>query len=264
LKSGIDMETGQVFIPKVIHYCWFGGNPLPEDALRCIESWKKFCPDYEIIEWNESNTDLNSCDYVREAYQAKKWAFVSDFVRFQVLYEKGGVYFDTDVELIKPIDSIIEKGPFMGIESFPGDYVGNDSYFCLNPGQGLAAEKGNEFYSEVISHYKSIHFLKEDGTMNLDTVGMHVTSLMLKYGLKPENSFQTVCGINIYPKEYFNPLNANSGMVELTENTVSIHHYAGTWVSSKTKIRDKSFQFIYRVFGEKAAASLKKLYRKLF
>ncbi len=251
-------------IPKTIHYCWFGGNPLPEDALKCIASWKKFCPDYEIVEWNESNTDLESCDYVKEAYQAKKWAFVSDFVRFQVLYDNGGVYFDTDVELLKPIDPIIEKGPFMGIESFPGDYVGNDSTMVVAPGLGIAADRGNQFYREILDYYRSVHFIDGNGVMNMDTVGMHVTGLLLNQGLKTENSFQTVRGINIYPKEFFNPMNANSGRVELTENTVSIHHYAGTWVSGKTKIRDKGFQFIYRVFGEKTASGMKKLYRKLF
>ena len=251
-------------IPKIIHYCWFGGKPLPEDALKCIESWRKFCPDYRIVEWNESNTDLESCDYVKEAYQAKKWAFVSDFVRFQVLFDNGGVYFDTDVELLKPIDSIIEKGPFMGIESYPGAYIGNDSSMVVAPGLGIAADAGNPFYGEVLDHYRSVHFIDGDGTMNMDTVGMHVTGLLIAHGLKPENTFQTVCGINIYPKEYFNPLNANSGRLEITGNTVSIHHYAGTWVSAKTKTRDRVFQFIYRVFGRKAATAMKKLYRKLF
>lgn len=251
-------------IPKIIHYCWFGGKPLPEDALKCIESWRKYCPDYRIVEWNESNTDLESCDYVKEAYQAKKWAFVSDFVRFQVLYDNGGVYFDTDVELIKPIDPIIEKGPFMGIETYPGAYVGNDSAMIVAPGLGIAVDAGNLFYGEVLDHYKRVHFIDGDGFMNMDTVGMHVTGLLIAHGLKPENTFQTVCGINIYPKEYFNPLNANSGRVELTKNTVSIHHYAGTWVNNKTKITEKGFQFIFRVFGEKTAARTKKLYRKLF
>lgn len=103
-------------IPKIIHYCWFGGNPLPELAVKCIESWKKYCPDYEIKRWDESNFDLKCCDYVKEAYQAKKWAFVSDYVRFKVLYDEGGLYFDTDVELIKPIDDILARGPFMGVE----------------------------------------------------------------------------------------------------------------------------------------------------
>lgn len=103
-------------IPKIIHYCWFGGNPLPDLAVKCIDSWKKYCPDYEIKRWDESNFNLNCCDYVKEAYRAKKWAFVSDYARFKVLYDEGGLYFDTDVELIKPIDDILARGPFMGVE----------------------------------------------------------------------------------------------------------------------------------------------------
>jgi hypothetical protein len=245
-------------IPHVIHYCWFGGKPLSELAQSCIESWKKFCPDYQIVRWDESNTDLESCDYVKEAYEAKKWAFVSDFVRFQVLYEQGGLYFDTDVQLIKPIDPIVEKGPFMGIESSPGDYVGGNSEIVVAPGLGIAAEKGNAFYAEVLNYYRGIHFSTEK------TVGMHVTALLIQNGLKVENSFQTVCGINIWPKEYFNPMNLNSGIPEITENTVSIHLYEGTWVDSKTRFRDKTFQFIYRVFGEKVSSAMKKAYRKIF
>lgn len=245
-------------IPHVIHYCWFGGKPLSDLAQKCIESWKEYCPGYEIVRWDESNTDLNSCDYVREAYAAKKWAFVSDFVRFQVIYDHGGLYFDTDVRLIKPIDPVLEKGPFMGIESAPGDFAGGNSEIVVAPGLGIAAEKGNEFYAEVLRYYSGIHFSTEK------TVGMHVTSLLLENGLKVENRYQTVCGINIWPKDYFNPMNLNSGKPEITDNTVSIHLYEGTWVDGKTRFRDKTFQFIYRVFGEKTASALKRLYRKLF
>lgn len=243
-------------IPHIIHYCWFGGAPLSSLSQKCIESWKKYCPDYEIRRWDESNVDLESCDYIKEAYKAKKWAFVSDFVRFQVLYEYGGVYFDTDVELVKPLVILVEKGPFMSIESFPGAYVGGNDSILLNPGQGIAAEKGNLFYSEVLQYYRSIHFTTEK------TVGMHITSLLLEKGLKPENSFQTVCGINIWPKEYCNPINPNSGKLEITDNTVSIHHYEGTWVDGKTRAREKIFRLIYRVFGSKVAGILKRFYRK--
>jgi len=244
-------------IPHVIHYCWFGGKPLSDLAKKCIESWKKYCPDYQIVKWDESNTDLNSCNYVKEAYEAKKWAFVSDFVRFQVIYEQGGLYFDTDVQLIKPIDEILDKGPFMSIESYPGLFVGGNDFILLNPGQGIAAEKGNPFYAEVLDYYKTIHFTTET------TVGMHVTSLMLERGLKSENCYQNVCGINIWPKDFFNPINPNSGKLEITDNTVSIHHYEGTWVDGKTKFIEKSFRLIYRVLGEKGAANMKRIFRKL-
>lgn len=245
-------------IPHVIHYCWFGGAPLSKLSVKCIESWKKYCPDYEIRRWDESNVNLEACDYVREAYQAKKWAFVSDFVRFQVLYEHGGVYFDTDVELLKGVDSIVNKGPFMSIESYPGLFTGGNDFILLNPGQGIAAEKGNIFYAEVLEYYKSIRFSAEK------TVGMHVTALMLERGLKSENIFQTVCGINIWPKEFFNPINPNSGKIDITDNTVSIHHYEGTWVDGKTRFIEKTFRLIYRVFGEKGAGFMKKIFRKVF
>jgi hypothetical protein len=251
-------------IPRIIHYCWFGGKELSPLAQRCIASWKKYCPDYEIKRWDESNVDLDSCAYVKEAYQAKKWAFVSDFVRFYVLYEFGGVYFDVDVELIKPLEPIIFKGPFMSIESYPGCFSGGNDDILLNPGQGIAAEKNNPFYKEIIDYYKTINFITDGGTQNTKTVGQHVTELFLSKGLRKENKYQVVNGINIWPKEYFNPVNPNSGRIEISEETVSIHHYAGTWVDKKTRIRDKCFQFVYRVFGKKIADGLKKKYRKVF
>jgi len=252
-------------IPKTIHYCWFGGKPLPDLAVKCIESWKRFCPDYEIVRWDESNFDVNSCAYVKEAYEAQKWAFVSDYARFWILYNHGGIYFDTDVELIKPIDHIVEKGAFMGIESSPGDYVGsNDNSLIVAPGLGLGAEKNCSFYSKVLSYYKDIHFVYKDGKQNTLTVGEHVTALLVKEGLEQKNVFQCIKGINIWPKEYFNPMDANSGRLIITDNTVSVHHYAGTWVDSKIKVRDSWFRLIYRTFGEKTAAKLKKLYRRLF
>ena len=132
-------------IPKVIHYCWFGRNPLPDSALKCIESWKKYLPDYEIVQWNEDNFDVNSIPYVAEAYAARKYAFVSDYARFYVLYNQGGVYFDTDVEAVAPLDDILEKGPYMGMErALSGE-------MAVNPGLGFAAEPicncQNEFFS---------------------------------------------------------------------------------------------------------------------
>ena len=185
-------------IPKKIHYCWFGGNSLPELATKCIDSWKKFCPDYEIIEWNESNFDINCCDYVREAYQAKKWAFVSDYARFKILYENGGLYFDTDVEMIKSLDDIISNGGFMGRES--------DADVSVAPGLGLAVSPGLELYREILDFYHKQHFINKDGNLNLNTVVDYTTEILLKYGLKNTEEIQQIAGINIYPKEYFCPI----------------------------------------------------------
>ena len=135
-------------ISKKIHYCWFGGNPLPELALKCIESWRRFLPDYEIIEWNESNFDVYCCEYVQEAYEAKRWAFVSDYARFKILYENGGLYFDTDVEIIKPMDDLISKGGFMGCEE--------ETALSVAPGLGLGVSPGLGLYKELLESYHYI------------------------------------------------------------------------------------------------------------
>ena len=154
-------------IPKVIHYCWFGRNPLPPLAIKCIESWKKYLPDYEIREWNEDNFDVNIVPYTQEAYQVKKYAFVSDYARFWILYKYGGIYFDTDVEVIKPLDDIIARGPFMGCER--EGVATTDSIFPIginlgvNPGLGLGAIPNIELYKEILDMYATLHFLLSDG-----------------------------------------------------------------------------------------------------
>lgn len=230
-------------IPRVIHYCWFGGNPLPEEAVKCIKTWKKYCPQYEIREWNESNFDIMSCEYVREAYKAKKWAFVSDYARFKILYEHGGIYFDTDVELIKTLETLIFKGSFMGCEE--GEQL------LVAPGLGLGAEKKMDIYKEIIDYYECQKFYKNDGTINTDTVVKRVTDILYKYGFKGNGEIEYVAGINIYPPEFFCPKNYYTGEVNVTSNTVSIHHYDATWYELEEK-KDYEFQkFANRLFGLK-------------
>lgn len=214
-------RRGEQMIPKVIHYCWFGGNPLPELALKCIDSWKNFFTDYEIKEWNESNFDLTSCDYIKEAYQAKKWAFVSDYARFKILYEFGGLYFDTDVEVIKNMDDIINNGPFMGTE--PTTFV--------TAGLGLAANSGLGLYKEILDFYGTIHFILPNGQLNEHTVVEYVTEILKKHGYKPSAGITKVNDIIIYPAEYFCPQNYDTGVLTITDNTRSIHHYSATWHS---------------------------------
>ena len=230
-------------IPKIIHYCWFGGNPLPDDALKYIESWKKFCPDYEIIEWNEKNFDINCCEYVKEAYNAKKWAFVSDYARFKILYKNGGLYFDTDVELIKPIDDIVASGPFMGLEP-----TLNSPYIA--PGLGLAASPGMSLYKDIIDDYDKSHFeLEKDGRYK--TVVKRVTDILKRNGLKLNPEFQKICGVIIYPAEYFCPLNYYTGEINITENTRSIHHYTASWTNGIEKL----IMSIIRFFSGKGKIS---------
>lgn len=216
-------------IPKIIHYCWFGGNPLPKSALKCINSWRKYFPDYEIKEWNETNFDVNMMPFTREAYDAKKYAFVSDVARFWILYREGGLYFDTDVEVIRPFDDILERGTFMGIET---PAIEGMQVPTVAAGLGLGADKGHSFYKEIIEHYSSIHYCDENGIAIPGTVVGHVTDLLKKHGLSPVNAIQNIAGITIYPKDYFCPFEDNTGVLSLTKNSHSIHWYSKSWIDT--------------------------------
>lgn len=224
-------------IPKVIHYCWFGGNPFPELAEKCIASWRKFFSEYEIKEWNESNFDVNCCEYVREAYREKKWAFVSDYARYWILFNYGGIYFDTDVEVIKSLEDIVEAGSFMGTEKdFDAQRVSGD-YVAVNSGLGMGIEKGNEVIGELLKEYESVHFIQNTGSYDLsNTVVLRTTNRFISYGFDNKaHTVQTVKGITIYPKDYFAPMNYYTGEISITENTRTIHHYLATWLNPREK-----------------------------
>ena len=237
-------------IPKIIHYCWFGGNPLPKSALKCIESWRKFFPDYEIKEWNESNFDVNMMAYTREAYAAKKYAYVSDVARFYILYHEGGLYFDTDVEVVAPFDDILKKGAFMGIE-IPADE--NIKQPSVNPGLGLGVESNHPFFDKMLKHYEKSHFVDEKGVQMEGTVVAHTTDMLKEQGLKPTNAIQQVEGIWIYPMDYFNPLEDATGILRKTKNTRSIHWYSKTWLD-KPMWYFRITRLIHRFFGVNALA----------
>lgn len=206
-------------IPKIIHYCWFGGNPLPELAVKCIDSWKKYLPDYEIKEWNESNYDVRKIPYISQAYDAKKYAFVSDYARFDILYKYGGVYFDTDVEVIKSLEKILAKSAFAGVERAG----------ALNAGLGIASPAASVIYKEILESYEKSEFLYKNGSMNLTTVVDRVSDIFKKHGFTDANTIQTVEGISVYPTEYFCPIDPNTGIMKITDNTYTIHHYAASW-----------------------------------
>lgn len=216
-------------IPKVIHYCWFGRNPLPKSAQRCISSWWKFLPDYEIKEWNEDNFDVNMLLYTKDAYEAKKYAFVSDVARFWVLYHYGGLYFDTDVEVIKPMDDIVAKGAFMGWE-----LPNNKGIPSVAPGLCLGTEKDNPLYKEILDEYGRLSFWASNGVRNQYSMVPMVTDLFIKHGLKRDGSLQEIEGITIYPASYFCPMDPITGIVEKSPNTVSIHWYDSSWMNQDT------------------------------
>ncbi|MBR2376587.1 MAG: glycosyl transferase [Clostridia bacterium] len=204
---------------KKIHYVWIGNNPKPEKVVKCIESWRKKCPDYEIIEWNESNYDINKCKYARLAYEDKKYAFVSDFMRFDILNKYGGIYVDTDVEILKDITPLLHSN-FMGFER-AGEVA---------PGLIMYTTTNNDILKEILDYYYSFN----EDKINYDyTVCNLVTDILLKRGLTKEDSLQRVDDFTIYPTEYFNPKGANYGKEKITNNTYCIHHYLATWKSKE-------------------------------
>ena len=241
-------------IPKVIHYCWFGGKPLPQLAIKCIESWKKFLPDYEIKLWNEDNFDINIVPYTKEAYSVKKYAFVSDYARFWILYNYGGLYFDTDVEIIKSFHEILDRGPFMGCESSAKENSTPDT-IGVNPGLGLGVNPGLGLYKEILDYYQQLHFIQHDGTLNLTTVVKYTTTVLVKHGLVNTPRIQYVTGVYIYPKEYFCPISTMDGKMELTDKTVSIHHYSNSWHSP---FRNYARKIILLIGGAKLKLFLRK------
>lgn len=246
-------------IPRIIHYCWFGHKPLPESALKCIASWQKFFPDFEIKEWNEENFDVRSIPYTSQAYDAKKYAFVSDYARFKILYEYGGIYFDTDVEVIKSFDDIIRRGPFMGFEI---DFKGGDASWtgCVAPGLGLGVNPGLGLFGELLDIYSKISFINPDGTYNLKTIVKYTTECLQQNGLKCRTGIQEIAGITIYPKEYFNPLDDNTGRLTITSNTHSIHWYSKTWLNENT-FRRKIARLSHRIFGVNFILSIRRFFK---
>lgn len=228
-------------IPKKIHYCWFGGKPLPNSVKKCIKSWKKFCPDYEIIEWNESNYDVNKIPFIQQAYQAKKYAFVSDYVRLDIIYFEGGIYLDTDVELLKNLDPLLVNQCFLAME-LPG---------LVNTGLGFGAQKGHWFIKENMDFYRKIDF----DTNNIITCVKITTDLLKKYDFSFDNSKQVVKDISIFPTEYFCPMNYQTKELKITDNTYSIHHYDATWQPMSMKFKS----FLKKVLGDKQIMFLKKI-----
>lgn len=235
-------------IPKVIHYCWFGHGKMSNLALKCIESWKEILPDYEIKEWNEDNFDLDLYPYAREAYDNKKYAFVTDVVRMWALYNDGGIYMDTDVEVLKPLDIFLSNKAFSGFENETSIPTGI-----------MASEKGSKWAKDNLDYYNGRHFVLEDGTLDMTTNVVTITNYMLKYGLVRKNSFQDFPGlVTFYPKDYFCPKDHVTREIHLTKNTYTIHHFDGSWLPTNKKIKDR----IRRILGSKINVFIYKYLRK--
>ena len=253
-------------IPKIIHYCWFGGKPKPPLAEKCIKSWKKYCPDYEIMEWNESNFDISTAPlYVRQAYEAGRWAFVTDFVRLKALLEFGGVYMDTDVEVVKSLDPYLHHSGFAGFEHPERVQTGL-----------MACEKDFPLFKAFLAHYDTALFYKPDGTQDITTNVEVLTKLCRDRGMVCNDRFQVVDGLALYPREVFCPVDYDTEKLHRTRKTVTIHWFASSWHTEEEleqirrekewKKQERNSNLRYAIgktlFGEKGYAKLKSLLKR--
>ena len=219
-------------IPKIIHYCWFGRGKKSELIEKCIESWKRFCPDYEIIEWNEDMLDMEANLYIKQAYEAKKWAFVSDYARLYALYHKGGIYLDTDVEILKPLDEFLDQDSFTGFEA-------KDSPVTAV----MAAHKENPIIKMLLDYYDTASFVNEDGSLNMITNTHIITEYFVKEGVKLNGKKQTVGGMTIYPQIVFCPNNFSRVFKTPSKKSYTIHHFDQSWKNEK---RQDTFKYRLR------------------
>jgi hypothetical protein len=228
-------------IPKIIHYCWFGNSGIPPDEESYIEGWKRALPDYDFRLWNESNFDVNSTVFTRLTAKAKKWAFVSDYVHAYAIYHYGGVTLDTDVEVIRPLDDLLERNTcFSGFED--GIHVA--------PGLIFAGEKRCVVAKELMEFYSNFEILNKDGSLNLLSSPKILTAMLLKYGLRQDNTYQQLGNMTVYPMDFFCPKSARTGLLTVTNNTYSIHHFKASWVSDHTLEKINKRWDIFAKYGE--------------
>ena len=217
-------------IPKVIHYCWFGGAPKPKSVLRCIDSWKKHCRGFEIREWTEKDFDVTQNLFTKQAYEAKAWGFVPDYIRLWIIYTHGGIYLDTDVQVIRDLSALLKHKAFAGFE--------DDSYVAL--GLGFGAEPGDPLIYEHMQQYEAMRFILEDGSQNRKGSPQHTTEFLLEKGLQQKcREAQQVGSMTIYPPEYFCPKNFHTGLMNITPNTYSIHQYDSSWFTEEEQEQKK-------------------------
>lgn len=238
-------------IPKVIHYCWFGKSEPPVSVKKCIASWKKHCPGYEIKRWDETNVDINENLYAKQAYEAGKWAFVSDFFRLKIIYEQGGVYLDTDVELIKSLDGLTE--------SYDGFFGFEKGENLVATGLGFGAKKGSKFVKAMLDDYDGVSFLTSDGFDGTPCPKRN-TEALRRLGLDTDKRDQVIDNVIFLDEQYLCPVNFFTGKKEITEKTVSIHHYDASWCGDVTRrtlrlkrlIGIRAYCFLYGKFLHKS------------
>ena len=234
-------------IPKIIHYCWFGRCEKPKLAKKCIESWKKFCPDYEIIEWNEDNFDVNMNAYTQKCYQEKKYAFLSDYIRLLIIKKYGGIYLDTDVEIIKNFDDLLLDEAFFGFE--------NNEF--INTGEGFGAEADNPIVNKMLNEYDALL----DGKSEYIGCPILNTKAILDFGLIQNGEIQNLKHGTVYPADYFNPYDDPTGRLKATSNTYSIHWYSKSWLPIRVVFFSKITRIIHRIFGADIKQKIFKIFK---
>lgn len=230
-------------IPRIIHYCWFGGSSLPSDVKKCIASWKKYCPGYEIKRWDESNFDINCHPFVKAAYEAKAWAFVSDYARLKVVYENGGIYFDTDVELIKNLDVLLKNPCYVGIQ-----YNG---HLC-NTGLGFGAARFSPVVQAMMGKYDSVTFQEEK--KNEFACPLLNNEVICALGYQKSDNVAHLKDVTVYPPRYFDPYPSGSSENGMSSETISIHHYSATWAKGQQRLKRK----LVRILGANNIITIKR------
>ena len=228
LTEDVELEkyNSEPLIPKTINYCWFGGKDKPDFLKKCIESWYSRCPDYVIREWNEQNYDISRHAYTKEAYDASKYGFVTDVARLDILYENGGFYFDTDVELLRSLEDFRYQKGFVAVEKW-----GN-----INSGGGCGFVKGHPVLEHLIDYREKYHFVLSDGKYNIETNGLYETKFFMEDGYKSDNTLQVIDDVTIYPSYVFHPYDYMSGEIDIRHSTLSVHHFYGGWMEENDKL----------------------------
>lgn len=239
-SAGVVRTSDKQLIPKKIHYCWFSGNPIPDTLKRCMETWEKFCPDYEIVRWDENNYDISWSPYMVQAYEHKMWGFVPDMARLDILYRHGGIYLDTDVELVRNLDELLYQPAFCGVEKW-----GN-----INMGGLSGAQKGNPVVKKILEYRRHISFFDHNGKQNQMTCGVYETPPLVQFGLELNNSVQVLENgdMTVYSSDYFQPFDYVSGETNITDRTFSIHHFSGSWLGEGAALERQRTREKYQKF----------------
>lgn len=241
-KKGTVKTSKNLLIPKKIHYMWLGGKEIPPQLKKCIDSWKRFCPDYEIIRWDESNYDVHKNKFLSQAYDNQKYGFVPDFARIDILYSYGGIYLDTDVELKRNIDELLYQEAFCSVEKWQ----------VINFGGCSGAVKGHKSLEPFLENWSKRQIIKKDGSLDNISSGLIDTSIAINYGYKINGRTQNIMGMNIYTYDYFHPYDYMTGRLDMTDNTYSVHHFNGGWLDDKTKVDNVRTKKLYEALMKTA------------